>query len=128
MVKSKTVEKIVSYESVGDELKKQLKIIQEKMGCEVMNVFPIKINSCFKKNDDAFIIIYNDGCFKKCNNHQQKGIYMENEFEKFVESVKAKFDEIIDCYNNNDFIEITGKIGGDVITNRIYKSGKITER
>lgn len=41
---------------------------------------------------------------------------------------KGRFDKIIDTYDCGDFVEITGRIGGDVITYRVYNDGRICER
>ncbi len=38
------------------------------------------------------------------------------------------FDYIIETYYGADFVEVVGKMGGDVITKRIYDNGMITER
>lgn len=35
---------------------------------------------------------------------------------------------IIDYYKTADFVEVTGKAGGDVLTYRIYNNGQVIER
>jgi hypothetical protein len=61
MVQCKTVEKITSYETIGDELKKWLNIIQVKWECKIFNVCPVKLHNYGNAEDDGFIIIYDDG-------------------------------------------------------------------
>lgn len=39
-----------------------------------------------------------------------------------------KFDYILDIYRCSEFIEYTGKIGGDVLTYRYYSNGLIGEK
>ena len=41
--------------------------------------------------------------------------------------IKSRFDVILDRYEMFDFIVITGKVGGDVITYRIYDNGEVIE-
>ena len=52
----------------------------------------------------------------------------KKEFDSLVKSVGNRFDKVLDVYTDIDFVEITGKIGGDVTTYRIRKNGTITER
>ena len=37
-------------------------------------------------------------------------------------------DYVIDCLETPDFVEVTGRMGGDVITYRIYDDGRVYER
>jgi hypothetical protein len=37
-------------------------------------------------------------------------------------------DYIIDYFEMPDFVEVTGRMGGDVITYRIYDDGRMYER
>ena len=41
---------------------------------------------------------------------------------------KTPIDTIIDYYKTGQFIEVTGRAGGDVLTYRIYNDGTVTER
>ena len=41
---------------------------------------------------------------------------------------KTPIDKIIDYYETKDFIEVTGKAGGDTLTYRIYNDGTVTVR
>ena len=41
---------------------------------------------------------------------------------------KTPIDNIIDYYETRDFIEVTGRAGGDVLTYRIYNNGTVTEK
>ena len=50
------------------------------------------------------------------------------EFDSLVQSVSKRFDKVLDVYKDIDFTEIVGRMGGDTITFRVYKSGIITER
>jgi hypothetical protein len=44
--------------------------------------------------------------------------------DKALESL----DYVIDCREAPDFVEVTGYIGGDVITYRVYDDGRMYER
>lgn len=44
--------------------------------------------------------------------------------DKALESL----DYILDCVETPDFVEVVGKMGGDVITYRIYDDGRVYER
>ena len=50
------------------------------------------------------------------------------EYDALVNSTKKRFDKVLDVYKDIDFTEIVGRMGGDTITFRVYKSGTITER
>jgi hypothetical protein len=39
-----------------------------------------------------------------------------------------RLDYMIDCRETSDFVEVTGYMGGDVITYRIYDDGRMYER
>ena len=39
-----------------------------------------------------------------------------------------RLDYVIDYNATSDFVEVTGKMGGDVITYRIYDDGSVYER
>lgn len=45
-----------------------------------------------------------------------------------VEEYKSMFDVVLDIVEIFDFIEITGRRGGDVETYRIYKDGTVVQR
>lgn len=47
---------------------------------------------------------------------------------KVKKQFKNRFDKVLDVYEARDFVEITGKIGGDTITYRVYDNGMVTER
>ena len=34
-------------------------------------------------------------------------------------------DYVMDCYETPDFVEVTGRMGGDVITYRVFDDGRI---
>lgn len=44
-----------------------------------------------------------------------------------VEEYKSMFDVVLDIVEVFDFIEITGRRGGDVETYRIYKNGMVVQ-
>lgn len=44
------------------------------------------------------------------------------------ERALERLDYIMDCYETPDFVEVTGRMGGDVITYRIYDDGTVYER
>lgn len=48
--------------------------------------------------------------------------------KSIVEEYKSMFDVILDIVEIFDFIEITGRRGGDVETYRIYKDGTVVQR
>lgn len=52
----------------------------------------------------------------------------EARVKKAMELVLERLDYIIDYRTAPNFAEVTGKIGGDVITYRIYNDGSIYER
>lgn len=37
-------------------------------------------------------------------------------------------DRVLDIYKDRDYCEVTGKMGGDTVTYRIYNNGMICER
>jgi hypothetical protein len=39
-----------------------------------------------------------------------------------------RLDYVIDCREALDFVEVTGRMGGDTITYRIYDDGRMYER
>jgi hypothetical protein len=39
-----------------------------------------------------------------------------------------RLDYVIDCREASDFVEVTGRMGGDTITYRIYNDGRMYER
>ena len=49
-------------------------------------------------------------------------------FEKSVESVRDRLDYVMEEHKDPDFLEIIGKMGGDVITFRVYKDGTVYEK
>ena len=52
----------------------------------------------------------------------------ETRVKKAMDIALERLDYIIDYEVTTDFVEIVGKIGGDVITYRIYDDGSIFER
>ena len=47
--------------------------------------------------------------------------------KSIVEEYKSMFDVVLDIVEMFDFIEITGRRGGDVETYRIYKNGMVVK-
>lgn len=47
---------------------------------------------------------------------------------KLIQEVKSRFDKVLDVYVNGTYTEISGYMGGDIITLRIYDDGTVTER
>lgn len=41
---------------------------------------------------------------------------------------KTPLDTIIETFECRDYIEVTGRAGGDVLTYRIYSNGQVVER
>ena len=37
-------------------------------------------------------------------------------------------DYVMDCYETPDFVEVTGRMGGDVITYRVFDDGRMYVR
>ena len=37
-------------------------------------------------------------------------------------------DYVMDCYETPDFVEVTGRMGGDVIAYRVFDDGRIYEK
>ena len=48
--------------------------------------------------------------------------------EKAVNIALEHLEYIIDHRTTPDFVEVTGRVGGDVVTYRIYNDGSIYER
>ena len=48
--------------------------------------------------------------------------------EKAMDLALERLDYIIDHRTAPDFVEVTGRMGGDTITYRIYNDGSIYER
>lgn len=54
---------------------------------------------------------------------------MEKEAKrKAYERALDELEEIIDTWEGSNFLEVTGKIGGDVLCFRYYEDGTATER
>lgn len=47
---------------------------------------------------------------------------------KAQKMINGRLDFIFDVSEAQGFVEITGKVGGDTITYRVYDNGTITER
>ena len=47
--------------------------------------------------------------------------------KRAVDIALERLDYIMDYYTAPDFIEVTGKMGGDVIAYRIYDDGSVYE-
>ena len=52
----------------------------------------------------------------------------ETRVKRAMEQALEHLDYIIDYDTSPDFIEVTGRMGGDVITYRIYNDGSMYER
>ena len=52
----------------------------------------------------------------------------ETRVKKAMELALEYLDYIIDYRTAPDFVEVTGRVGGDVITYRIYNDGSMYER
>ncbi|MBR3771145.1 MAG: hypothetical protein IKL07_02640 [Clostridium sp.] len=52
----------------------------------------------------------------------------ETRVKKAMELALEHLDYIIDYRTAPDFVEVTGRVGGDVITYRIYNDGSMYER
>ena len=48
--------------------------------------------------------------------------------DKAIDLVGSNFDYVMDTIVTPDFVEVTGKMGGDCITFRVYNDGTIYER
>ena len=48
--------------------------------------------------------------------------------ENAIEKALVSLDYIIDYRAALDFVEVTGRMGGDVITDRVYDDGSMYER
>ena len=48
--------------------------------------------------------------------------------KSIIEEYKAMFDKVLEVVEIFDFVEITGRRGGDVETYRIYKNGTVVQR
>jgi len=51
-----------------------------------------------------------------------------NAYDEAIKSVKYRLDRILDTYTCSNYTEITGSMGGDIVTFRIHKDGTIGER
>ena len=52
----------------------------------------------------------------------------ETRVKKAMDIALEQLDYIIDYEVTTDFVEIVGKMGGDVVTYRIYDDGTVCER
>lgn len=52
----------------------------------------------------------------------------EARVKKAMDIALERLDYIIEHYATPDFVDVTGKMGGDVITYRIYDDGSVYER
>ena len=48
--------------------------------------------------------------------------------DRAQEKALAYLDYIMECFETPDFVEVTGRMGGDVITYRVYDDGTMYER
>lgn len=48
--------------------------------------------------------------------------------KELIEEYKSMFDTILEIVEIFDFVEITGKRGGDIETYRIYKDGTVVQK
>ena len=53
---------------------------------------------------------------------------MTNEQKKSYEEIMDSLDYVLETYTAPDYIEVIGKMGGDVIRYRIYKDGMVGEK
>lgn len=49
-------------------------------------------------------------------------------FESALRDTRDRFDYVLEEHKTPDFTEIVGSIGGDIITNRVYKDGSVYEQ
>ena len=52
----------------------------------------------------------------------------ETREKKAMELALERLDYIMDYQMAPDFVEVTGRVGGDVVTYRIYDDGSVYER
>lgn len=52
----------------------------------------------------------------------------ETRVKKVMDIALKRLDYVMDYHTAPDFVEVTGKMGGDVITYRIYDEGSVYER
>ena len=52
----------------------------------------------------------------------------EARVKKAMDIALEQLDYIMDYYAAPDFVEVTGRVGGDVVTYRIYDDGSVYER
>ena len=52
----------------------------------------------------------------------------EARVKKAMELALERLDYIMDSHATPDFVEVTGRMGGDVITYRVYDDGSVYER
>lgn len=48
--------------------------------------------------------------------------------DRAQEKALEYLDYIMECYEALDFVEVTGRVGGDVVTYRIYDDGRMYVR
>jgi hypothetical protein len=48
--------------------------------------------------------------------------------QKAQDRALESLDYVLDCQAAPDFVEVTGRMGGDIITYRIYDDGRMYER
>jgi len=57
------------------------------------------------------------------------GAYAKNgRTDRAQEKALEYLDYIMECFETPDFVEVTGRMGGDVITYRVYDDGAMYER
>jgi len=64
-------------------------------------------------------------CFGRKDNVMRKD---KTRAKKAMDIALEQLDYIMDYYAVPDFVEVTGRVGGDVITYRIYDDGSVYER
>jgi uncharacterized Zn finger protein (UPF0148 family) len=52
----------------------------------------------------------------------------KNAFKEALEETRDRFDYIMEEYKTPDFVELIGKIGGDVLAFRVYNNGDVYEK
>lgn len=53
---------------------------------------------------------------------------MTGKQKEAYEEIMDSLDYVLETHRTPDFIEVIGKMGGDVITYRIYKNGMVGEK
>ena len=59
---------------------------------------------------------------------EEKMVRSKERVNKAQDRALENLDYVMDCYEATDFVEVTGRMGGDVITYRVFDDDRMYEK